>query len=149
MPTTETLRIAKSPADLEKVLHRIESGQQPKPDWIRLQANCRLDKMKSAERDAFLPRIHPCVLRGFKNACEKPRSKKGRLDLWQSVARSGFHDFSEFGWTKNYDSPFVENYDYISAYQQGGIDALDAYSVYSSVLGTFDFGVADFVETEL
>ena len=149
MPTTETLRIAKSPADLEKVLHRIESGQQPKPDWIRLQANCRLDKMKSAERDAFLARIHPCVLRGFKNTCEKPRGKKGRLDLWQSIARSGFHDFSEFGWTKNYDSPFVENYDYISAYQQGGIDALDAYSVYSSVLGTFDFGVADFVETEI
>jgi hypothetical protein len=149
MSTTETLRIAKSPADLEKVLHRIESGQQPKPDWIRLQANCRLDKMKSAKRDAFLARIHSCVLRGFKNVCEKPRSKKARLDLWQSIARSGFHDFSEFGWTKNYDSPFVENYDYISAYQQGGIDALDAYSVYSSVLGTFDFGVADFVETEL
>lgn len=149
MSTTETLRIAKSPEDLDKVLRRIESGKQPKPDWIRLQATCRLDKMKSAERDAFLTRIHPCVLRGFKNACKKPRRRKARLDLWQSIARSGFHDFSEFGWTKNYDSPFVENYDYISAYQQGGIAALDPYAVYSSVLGTFDYGVADFVETRL
>ncbi len=149
MSITETLRIAKSPEDLEQVLRRIESGKHPKPDWIRLQATCRLDKMKSAERDAFLARIHPCVLRGFKNACEKPRGKKARLDLWQSIARSGFHDFSEFGWTKNYDSPFVENYDYISAYQRGGIDALDAYAVYTSVLGTFDFSVADFVETRL
>ena len=149
MSTTETLRIAKSPEDLEKVLGRIETGKQPKPDWIRLQGTCRLDKMKSAERDAFLARIHPCVLRGFKNACEVPSGRKAGLELWQSIARSGFHDFSDFGWSKNYDSPFVENYDYISAYQQGGIDALDAYSVYSSVLGTFDFGVADFVDTEL
>ncbi len=149
MSTTETLRIAKSPEDLEKVLHRIESGKQSKPDWIRLQATCRLDKMKSVKRDAFLARIHSCVLRGFKNSCQKPRGKKARLGLWQSIAQSGFHDFSEFGWTKNYDSPFVENYDYISAYQRGGIKALDPYAVYSSVLGTFDFGVADFVETEL
>lgn len=149
MSTTETLRIAKSPGDLDKVLRRIESGEQPKPDWIRLQATCRLDKMKSDQRDAFLARIHPCVLRGFKNACQKPRSKKARLALWQSIAQSGFHDFSEFGWTKNYDSPFFENYDYITAYQQGGLNALDEYAVYSSVLGTFDFGVADFVETEL
>jgi hypothetical protein len=149
MSTPETLRIAKSPEDLEKVLGRIETGKQPKPDWIRLQGTCRLDKMKSTEREAFLARIHPCVLRGFKNACETPRGRKARLELWQSIARSGFHDFSDFGWSKNYDSPYVENYDYISAYQRGGIDALDAYSVYSSVLGTFDFGVADFVETKL
>ena len=149
MSIKETLRIAKSPEDLDKVLRRIESGKLPKPDWIRLQANCRLDKMKKTEREAFLARIHPCVLRGFKNACAKPTRPKARLDLWQSIARSGFHDFSEFGWTKNYDSPFVENYDYISAYQQEGIDALDAYAVYSSVLGTFDFGVADFIETKL
>jgi hypothetical protein len=149
MSLKETLRIAKSLGDLEKVLLRIESGKQPKPDWIRLQGRCRLDKMKSAERDAFLARIHACVLRGFKNACDEPGGRKSRLDLWQSIARAGFHDFSEFGWSKNYDSPFVENYDYISAYQRGGIDALDAYSVYSSVLGTFDFGVADFVETRL
>jgi hypothetical protein len=149
MSTKESLRIAKSPEDLDKLLQRIESGKQSKPDWIRLQGACRLDKMKNSERDAFLKRIHPCVLRGFKTARKPPSGRKTRLDLWQSIARSGFHDFGEFGWTKNYDSPFVENYDYISAYQQGGIDALDAYAVYSSVLGTFDFGVADFVETKL
>ncbi len=149
MSTHETMRIAKSPAALDELLSRIESGELPKPDWIRLQGDCRLDKMKASEREAFLARIHPCVLRGFKNAARKPRTRKTRLALWQSIARSGFHDFSEFGWTKNYDSPFVENYDYISAYQEGGIEALDPYAVYSSVLGTFDFSVADFVETDL
>ncbi|HEB88777.1 MAG TPA: hypothetical protein ENI85_04330 [Deltaproteobacteria bacterium] len=149
MSTHETMRIAKSPEALDKLLRRIESGELPKPDWIRLQGDCRLDRMKPPEREAFLARIHPCVLRGFKNAAAKPRTRKARLALWQSIARSGFHDFSEFGWTKNYDSPFVENYDYISAYQQGGIEALDPYAVYSSVLGTFDFSVSDFVETEL
>ncbi|MAG30170.1 MAG: hypothetical protein CL908_04650 [Deltaproteobacteria bacterium] len=149
MSTQETLRIAKSPQDLEKVLGRIESGKQKKPDWIRLQGSCRMDGMKDAERDAFLARIHRCVLRGFRDACKKSSSRKVRLELWKAIARSGFHDFSEFGWTKNYDSPFVEDYDYISAYQQGGLDALDPYAVYSSVLGTFDFGVADFVDTQL
>ncbi len=143
------MRIAKSPKDLDKVLSRIETGQQAKPDWIRLQGTCRLDKMAPTVRDTFLKRIHPCVLRGFKNSCQKPRGKKQRLALWQSVTRQGFHDFSEFGWSKNYDSPYVENYDYISAYQKGGLDALDAYSVYSSVLGTFDFSVEDFVRTKL
>lgn len=149
MSTDETLKIAKSAADLDRLLARIESGKLPKPDWIRLQGDCRLDKMKDAERDAFLARMHGCVLRGFKNAARKPSGKKQRLALWQAIARSGFHDFSEFGWMKNYDSPYVENYDYISDYQRGGLDALDAYKVYSSVLGTFDFGVEDFVQTRL
>ena len=143
------MRIAKTPKDLDKVLSRIETGKQSKPDWIRLQGSCRLDKMTPSVRDGFLKRMHPCVLRGFKNSCEKPRGKKQRLALWQSITRLGFHDFSEFGWSKNYDSPYVENYDYISAFQKGGIDALDAYSVYSSVLGTFDFSVEDFVRTRL
>lgn len=149
MSTEETMRIAKSPEDLDKVLRRIESGQKSKPDWIRLQGDCRLDKMSDEVRNAFLTRIHPCVLRGFRNAAAKPKGRKERLELWKNIARSGFHDFSEFGWTKNYDSPFVENYDYISAYQQGGLDAMDPYAVYSSVLGTFDFGVSDFIETQL
>jgi hypothetical protein len=149
MTTSETLRVAKSPSALDKILRRIESGKDPKPDWIRLQGECRLDKMKKKARATVLARVHTCVLRGFKNACPKPRGPKARLDLWQSIARSGFHDFSEFGWSKNYDSPFVENYDYIEAYRRGGIEALDPYQVYSSVLGTFDFGVADFVETKL
>jgi len=149
MSIQKTMRIAKSPEALEKILGRIESGKQSKPDWIRLQGTCRLDKMPATKRDALLKRMHPCVLRGFKNSCEKPRGKKARLNLWQSITRLGFHDFSEFGWSKNYDSPYVENYDYISAYQKGGIEALDAYSVYSSVLGTFDFSVEDFVTTKL
>ncbi len=149
MSNKETLRIAKSPEALDRILAQIESGKQPKPDWIRLQGDCRLDKMSANVREALLARMHAGVLRGFKNACEKPRGRKPRLALWQSIARSGFHDFSEFGWTKNYDSPFVENYDYIAAFQKGGIDALDAYAVYSAVLGTFDFSVEDFVETEL
>jgi hypothetical protein len=149
MSSDEVLKIAKSPADLDRLLGRIERGELDKPDWIRLQGQCRLDAMGEEERQGFLARLHPCVLRGFKNACAKPRGRKERLALWKSIAHAGFHDFSELGWTKNYDSPFVEDYDYISAYQQGGLDALDAYKVYSSVLGTFDFGVADFVGTDL
>ena len=149
MSTDEVLKIAKSPADLDKLLSRIESGKLAKPDWIRLQGSCQLADLKEDERTALLARMHACVLRGFKNTCPTPKNKRERLELWQSIARSGFHDFSELGWTKNYDSPFVENYDYIQAYQTGGIDALDPYKVYSSVLGTFDFGVEDFVETNL
>jgi hypothetical protein len=149
MSTDEVLKIAKSPADLDRLLGRIEGGELSKPDWIRLQGQCRLDAMSEDERQGFLSRMHGAVLRGFKNTCEKPRGRKERLNLWKSIARSGFHDFSELGWTKNYDSPFVEDYDYVSAYQQGGLDALDPYKVYSSVLGTFDFSVADFIATDL
>jgi len=149
MSKSETLRIANSPEQLDKLLTRIESGQLAKPDWIRLQGRCRLDDIKEAEREKLLARLHGNVLRGFRDTTPEPSGRSQRLALWQSIARSGFHDFSELGWMKCYDSPFVENYDYISAYQQGGIDALDPYAVYSSVLGTFDFGVADFVETEL
>jgi hypothetical protein len=149
MITPETMKIAKTPEDLEKLLGRIESGKIPKPDWIRLQGRCRLDSMSVEVRQAVLARIHKCVLRGFKVATEEPDEKNERLAYWQSIARSGFHDFSESGWMKNYDSPFVENYDYIADFQRGGIDALDPYKVYSSVLGTFDFTADDFVTTEL
>jgi hypothetical protein len=149
MTTPETLRIAKSPEDLDRLLGRIESGKLAKPDWIRLQGSCHLSEMETESRQAFLARIHPCVLQGFKDVCDPPSSKGQRLELWQSIARAGFHDFSESGWMKNFDSPFVENYDYISDYQRGGINALDPYKVYSSVLGTFDFTVDDFVTTEL
>jgi hypothetical protein len=149
MSSDEVLKIAKSPSDLDRLLGRIERGELAKPDWIRLQGQCRLDAMSEDERAGFLGRMHGAVLRGFKNTCPKPRGRKERLALWKSIAQSGFHDFSELGWSKNYDSPFVENYDYITAYQQGGLDALDPYKVYSSVLGTFDFSVADFVATDL
>jgi len=149
MRTPETLRIAKSPEQLERLLARIASGAIEKPDWIRLQGVCRLDQMKDDVRESFLAQIHNSVRRGFKNASKQPSRRSRRLALWQSIARAGFHDFSEFGWTKNYDSPFVENYDYISNFQRAGIDALDPYEVYSAVLGTFDFGVDDFVTTKL
>ena len=149
MQQAETLKIAKNVADLDNLLKRIESGKLAKPDWIRLQGSCQLKKMDEEERSTFLARIHACVLRGFRNSCKNPSGRKERLALWQSIARAGFHDFSELGWMKNYDSPFLENYDYIADYQSGGIEALDPYKVYSSVLGTFDFGVADFIETEL
>jgi hypothetical protein len=77
------------------------------------------------------------------------KSRAKRLAFWRMVAKAGFHDFTDQGWMKNYDSPWVENYDYIGPYVEGGIDALDAYQVYSSVLGTHDFTVEDFVNTEL
>ena len=41
------------------------------------------------------------------------------------------------------------NYDYIQAYIEGGLEALDPYAVYSAVLGTFDFTVEDFISTKL
>ena len=149
MAKKEVLKIAKTFEDLNKLLGRIERGELNKPDWIRLQGDCDLEGMTEDQRAGFLARIHKCVLRGFKDACGMPENRKKRLALWQSIARNGFHDFSELGWTKNYDSPFVENYDYIQDYQTGGIDALDPYKVYSSVLGTFDFGVEDFLDTSL
>jgi len=149
MSRKEVLKIAKTFEDLDKLLGRIERGEIPKPDWIRLQGDCDLEDMTEEQRKSFLARLHACVLRGFKDACGMPDNRKKRLALWQSITRCGFHDFSELGWIKNYDSPFVENYDYIQSYQTGGIDSLDPYKVYSSVLGTFDFGVEDFIETQM
>jgi hypothetical protein len=142
-------RVAKSLEALEKLLHEIETGERKKPDWIRLQGSCRLDKLKPKERTKLLQRIHPCVLRGFKANNVKLSSPKKRLAYWRSVASNGFHDFTDLGWMKSYNSPFVEDYDYIGPYLEGGLQALDAYAVYSAVLGTFEFGVEDFVRTRL
>ncbi len=145
----ETLRVARTRRSLDRLLTEIEAGRRDKPDWIRLEGECRLAALKPAERSALLARLHPCVLRGFRDASPKPRTKEKRLALWQSIARAGFHDFSEHGFMKNYDSPFVESYDYIEAFRKGGLEALDPYAVYSAVLGTVDFGVRDFVSTKL
>lgn len=142
-------RIANSNEQLDKLLSGIESGKRPKPDWIRLQGSCRLDKLKPNERREVLARMHRCVLRGFRANNVKIKKKQKRLKFWRSVAECGFHDFSDQGWMKSYDSPFVEDYDYIGAFVDGGLEALDPYSVYSSVLGTFDFSVEDFIHTEL
>ncbi len=146
---SDTLRIANSPESLDKVLRRIETGKLEKPDWIRIQGKCRLDKLDEDVRDAFLARLHRSVKFGFKYTCRKPGKKSKRVALWRAIARSGFHDFSEAGWTKNYDSPFVEDYDYLGDFLRGGIEALDPYRVYSAVLGTFDFSVHDFVSTRV
>ena len=134
----ESLRIARSKERLDRLLSQIESGAIPKPDWIRLEDRARIGLMKVPERQKFLARIHACVRRGFRDGGSKPRTKPQRLAFWQSIARAGFHDFSEHGWMKNYDSPFVENYDYIEAFAKGGLAGLDPYKVYSAVLGTVD-----------
>lgn len=145
----EKVRRARNFEQLDRLLARIESSKLPKPDWIELADRCRLSALTPTERGRWLARLHPCVLRGFRDSTPRPRDKRKRLALWQSIARSGFHDFSEHGWMKNYDSPFVENYDYIEAFRKGGLEALDPYQVYSAVLGTVDFGVRDFVSTKL
>jgi hypothetical protein len=142
-------RVANSYETLDKLLSKIESGQKKKPDWIRLQGRCRLDNIKPKKRAELLARMHRNVLRGFVAKNVDIRNRQRRLEFWRSVASAGFHDFSEQGWMKCYDSPYVEDYDYIGAYLKGGLDALDPYAVYSSVLGTFDFSVEDFVRTEL
>ena len=149
MEIDQKTRVAKSFEGLDKLLSQIESGKKAKPDWIRLQGKCRLDNLKPARRREVLLRIHRNVLRGFKAKNVEIGNRQRRLEYWRSVASAGFHDFSDLGWMKCYDSPFVEDYDYIGAYLKGGLDALDPYAVYSSVLGTFDFSVEDFVATQL
>ena len=149
MEIEQTTRVARSQSALHKLLNEIESGDKAKPDWIHLQGECRLDQMAHDAQKRFLKRLHACVLRGFRATNVRVKSRSKRLAFWRTVAKSGFHDFTDQGWMKNYDSPWVENYDYIGAYLEGGMDALDPYQVYSSVLGTHDFTVEDFVNTEL
>lgn len=145
----QTIRVARSLDALGRRLAAIESGAEAKPDWIHLQADCRLDKLRNDELAETIARLHRCVLRGFKANNVQIKKRKDRRKYWTTIARNGFHDFSELGWMKCYDSPFVESYDYITPYLEGGIDALDPYLVYSSVLGTHDYGVEDFVTTRL
>jgi hypothetical protein len=145
----EVVRIARTMDGLRARLAAIESGSNAKPDWIHLQAECRLDQLRAVELSEILTRLHACVLRGFKANNVDINKRKERRKYWTTVAQHGFHDFSDLGWKKCYDSPFVENYDYITPYLKGGIDALDPYLVYSAVLGTHDYGVEDFVTTKL
>ena len=149
MQIESTTRVANSIEALDKLLAAIAGGRLEKPDWIRLQGGCRIDRIEPERRRDLLARIHACALRGFKATNAQIEDPAGRVDYWRSVASAGFHDFSEQGWMKCYDSPFVENYDYIGPYVDGGLEALDPYAVYTSVLGTFDFTVEDFVNTEL
>ncbi len=143
------IKCARSLESLETLLDSIASGVTPKPEWIRTQGECRLDKLDPAALSHILTRLHSSVLRGFKAKNVKIKGKKSRSKFWRTVARHGFHDFSDFGWTKCYDSPFVANYDYITPYRKGGLEAIDPYMVYSAVLGTHDYSVEDFVKTNL
>ena len=144
-----TTRVANSFEALDKILDEISGGKQAKPDWIRMQGRCRLDTLDSTRLEELLSRIHNCTLRGFRANNVKFETDGDELIYWRNVTSSGFHDFSEQGWMKCYDSPFVQDYDYIGPYLEGGLDALDPYAVYTAVLGTFDFTVEDFVNTEL
>jgi len=145
----QVTRIVRSLDTLLARLDAIETGKEPKPDWIHLQTQCRLDRLRNEELDRIVKRLHQCVLRGFRANNIEIKKRKERRKYWTTIARNGFHDFSELGWMKCYDSPFVENYDYVTPYLEGGIEALDPYLVYSSVLGTHDYGVEDFVTTKL
>ncbi len=133
---------------LERLLRAIESGAEPKPDCIDLRGEARIDAVAPARRGPLLARIHGCVLRGFRSPAPA-WSRRRRLALWRQIASSGFHDFSEDGWSKCYDTPYVHDYDYVGPYLEGGLDALDPYEIYSSVLGTHDYGVEDFCATAL
>lgn len=143
------VRVTKTLESLNRLLTRIHEGHEKKPDWIHLQANCRLDLISGLALAEILTRMHSCVRRGFRANNVEIRNKKQRLKYWRTVARHGFHDFTDSGWTKCHDSPFVANYDYIGDFLRGGLDALDPYPVYSAVLGTHDYSVEDFLHTKL
>ncbi len=149
METEQVTRHAKSAKKLETILEAVEAGREPKPDWIELGGKVDPSTMDDDELRELLGRLHGAALRGFKANHVRPKGKKHLLDYWRTVARAGFHDFAEDQWMKCYDSPFVENYDYVTAYLEEGLDALDAYMVYSSVLGTWEYSVEDFVNTAL
>ncbi len=140
-----TIRVANSPEALDRVLASIESGRRSAPDWIQLQSRCRIESLATERQEELLRRLHACVLRGFR----LPRATRdeGGLALWRRIARHGFHDFGTQGFTKCYGSPFVEDHDYVEGYLDGGLDGLDAYRVYSAVLGTHDYTVEDFLQT--
>ena len=142
-----TVRVANSRAALENVLSGIESGRSRKPDWIHIQGSCRPDRLREEQLEPLIRRLHACVRRGFKARSPASNRQGRRLAFWQCVARNGFHDFSSSGWIKNYDTPFVESYDYVSDYVEGGLDRLDPYKVYSAVLGTHDYTIDDFLRT--
>ena len=134
---------------LRKLLSGIEKGDVEKPDWIEFDGEARLNRLDPKELEELLARIHGAVLRGFEANNLKRGGKKAYLDYWCRVASHGFHDFADDCWMKCYDSPHVESYDYITPYLQDGLDALDPYMVYSSVLGTWEYSVEDFVHTDL
>lgn len=149
MTIDESVRVANTLAGLERLLGSIESGQRPRPDRIHIQGDCRLDKEGDAELAAWIRRLHGCVRRGFRARPPRSLTRAGRLRFWRTIAANGFHDFSSQGFTKCYDSPFVEDNDYVGAFLEKGLAGLDAYKVYSSVLGTHDYTIEDFLHTPM
>ena len=135
--------------ELDGLLDRIESGQSSMPDWIDLDGKADPTKLDPEAWTQLLGRLHANTLRGFRANGFKIKGKRNRLAYWQRVARAGFHDFAEDEWSKNYGATKITDYDYIRAYQEGGLDAIDPYKVYSAVLGTWEYSIEDFKHTAL
>jgi hypothetical protein len=146
--STDVVRVARTYEALDALLRAIETGQLERPDRILLQGECRLDRLDSETLGKTIGRLHRCVLRGFRAANLAPTPGNERLALWRAIASRGFHDFGD-EFSKEYDSPFVENHDYIGPYLESGLDALDPYRVYGAVLGSHDYGVEDLIGTKL
>lgn len=144
----DVVRIVRSRTALDTLIESIAAGEQPRPDWIHLQAEARLDRLDREEWPELLRRIHGVVRRGFRTAELPNDDPDDFVDDWRRITSNGFHDFSAAGWSKCYDSPVVEDYDYIGPSLEGGLDALDPYAVYGSVLGSHDYGVEAFVRTK-
>ena len=144
----EVVRLVRSRSALDALLDAVEAGREPRPDWIHLQSDARLDRLEIDDWPPLLERLHRSTLRGFKMAPLADDDPDDLVDAWRCIARHGFHDFGDRGWTKCYDSPFVANYDYLEAYLEGGLEAVDPYAIYSAVLGSHDYGVEDFLRTQ-
>ena len=144
----EVVRVARTREALDGLLTAIERGGRARPDWIHLQSDARLDAWPLEQWPTLLARIHRCVLRGFRTADLPIEDPDDFLARWRTIARAGFHDFDSRGWSKCFDSPHVENYDYLATYLEGGLEALDAYAVYGSVLGSHECGLEELVESE-
>lgn len=142
-------RSVRTLAALYRLIERIELGKTPKPDWIQLQGKAKLVGLAPEELTLVIKRLHGVVLRGFRTPSVSARNKKRFLDYWTTIAKNGFHDFADDGWRKCYDSPFVENYDYVSGYLTRGLDGVDPYKAYAAVLGTFAYSAEDFINTKL
>jgi hypothetical protein len=142
-----TVRIANSMQQLDRLLDEIEAGRKPAPDWVRIQGGCRLEAMSDDALDALLARLHRNLLRGFRIRPLEAIDPQQRLATWRRIARAGFHDFGTQGFSKCYGSPFVEDYDYVKGYVEGGLDGLDPYAVYTAILGTHDYTIEDFLQT--
>lgn len=148
MEIPQTTRIVRSVASLDRLLGRIETGRDPRPDWIALHGAANVTRLTAERMAPWLPRLHAAVLRGFEAKALAGGGER-LLSRWCALARSGFHDYAEGAWSKGYAAPFVQDFDYITPYRERGLKALDPYGVYGSVLGTWEYTAEDFLHTEL